>query len=545
MDDRFRSEDTVSGVGKTGSVPPHITKPNSLGDFSENVQSTRGRVSPVSASSVNPRVGKFQVHLPEEASSIPDIVPSAPQKAEPTVKEVTGKEYLESIQRRNASVQNTRVVNPPLTERPAVHTGSKAPTGAPKASASGAAADRGAPVVKKATVNRPAKAAPVRKNVKSAAKKKYDFINSVLVVCVCVIFISILTITASTVAMSTINDILVIDKGDDNGNYISVYIPPEATEYEQVFEIVKNAGLIKQPLITDFFCKFRHYDEVKVKNSETGEYENVRIKYSPGTYFLNSEMGIESILEEIMVSSSGYKDTVRLTFPEGWTIAQIFQKLEKYEVCTAEKLYANLDIIGEQYGFISSIASDNSRYLKAEGYLFPDTYDFFIGENAGSVIKKLFNNFESKWKDEYNDRLKELDMSMDEIITIASVIQREAKDTTQMDAISSVIHNRLKDSATYPSIDMNSTKDYVLSLKEFNILSDFYYNLYLNSYNTYSNKGLPPGPICNPSAAAIRAALYPEDSDYHFFCHNDRGEIFLASTASEHQANTEKVLYGG
>ena len=97
----------------------------------------------------------------------------------------------------------------------------------------------------------------------------------------------------------------------------------------------------------------------------------------------------------------------------------------------------------------------------------------------------------------------------------------------------------------YSSIDMNSTKDYVLSLKEFNLFTDFYYNMYLGSYNTYSNPGLPPGPICNPGAAAIRAALYPEDSDYHFFCHNDKGEIFLAVTASEHQANTEKVLYGG
>ena len=116
--------------------------------------------------------------------------------------------------------------------------------------------------------------------------------------------------------MTTINDILVIDRSGSD-DYISVYVPPEDTEYEGVFEIVKNAGLIRQPLITDIFCKFRHYDEVRRYNKETEQYETVRIKYSPGTYFLNAEMGIESILEEIMVSSSGYKDTVRLTFPEG------------------------------------------------------------------------------------------------------------------------------------------------------------------------------------------------------------------------------------
>lgn len=529
MDDRFRNEDLTPSGKSSQVVPPHITKSNSLGDFSENIQSTRG-------SSVKPRAAKFQVHLPEEANSIPDIVPAAPANPTPAVREVTGREYLESIQKKNdtatrvipaGSVQKAASTAPQMQKREPVRQTER----------------KAAPAVKKAVVQNNKKTAPVQQKRKSAAKKKYNFINSVLVACVCVIFIAILTVTASTVAMTTINDILVIDKSGDN-NYISVYIPPEATEYEQVFEIVKDTGLIKQPLITDIFCKFRHYDEVRVKNKETQQYETVRIKYSPGTYFLNAEMGIESILEEIMVSSSGYKDTVRLTFPEGWTVAQVFQKLEKYGVCEAEKLYANLDIIGNQYDFIRDIGTVNGRYLKAEGYLFPDTYDFFIGENAGSVIKKLFNNFESKWKDEYNDRLKKLGMSLDEIITIASIIQREAKDTTQMDAISAVIHNRLADKATYPSIDMNSTKDYVLSLKEFNLFTDFYYNMYLGSYNTYSNPGLPPGPICNPSAAAIRAALYPEDSDYHFFCHNDKGEIFLAETASEHQANTEKVLYG-
>ncbi|MBQ3136182.1 MAG: endolytic transglycosylase MltG [Clostridia bacterium] len=536
MDDRFRNEDAVSGINKKDSVQPQNINPPILGDFSENIRSVSGKNYNPAGGAGQHRSVKFQVHLPEEASLIPDITPSVNKNPTPAVREITGKEYLESIQNRKPVIQHDSGtvdnVKKPVKKQVTSAVNKPVQKNVQK------------PVAATKKVSSANKKVSSSNKIKSRKKKKYDFINSVLVACVCVIFISILTVTASTVAMTTINDILVIDKSGDD-DYISVYIPPEATEYEQVFEIIKNSGLIKQPLITNLFCKFRHYDEVLVKNKETNQYENVRIKYSPGTYFLNAEMGIESILEEIMVSSSGYKDTVRLTFPEGWTVAQVFQKLEKYGVCTAEKLYANLEITGEEYDFISRIGVVNGRYLKAEGYLFPDTYDFFIGENAGSVIKKLFNNFESKWKDEYNSRCKEIGMSVDQIMTIASIIQREAKDTTQMDAISSVIHNRLKDSATYPSIDMNSTKDYILSLKEFNVLSDFYYSLYLNSYNTYSNQGLPPGPICNPGAAAIRAALYPADTDYCFFCHNDAGEIFLAETASEHQANAEKVLYGG
>ena len=133
-------------------------------------------------------------------------------------------------------------------------------------------------------------------------------------------------------------------------------------------------------------------------------------------------------------------------------------------------------------------------------------------------------------------------MTMDEIINIAAMIQREAKNTSQMSVISSVIHNRLRKASTFPTLDMNSTKDYITSLKPYKLFSDFYYELYLGTYNTYSSQGLPPGPICNPGAAAIKAALYPAQTDYYFFMHSPTGEIYLAKTADEHQVNTELYL---
>ena len=531
MDDRFRKEDTAPS-SNAGSVPPHITKSNSLGDFSENIQSTLGKPSV----SGQPKVKKFQVHLPEEASSIPDIVPTVNRVKEPAVKEVTGREYLASIENKNSILQQTRIT-PSVSASAPVQSKNSAvqkPQIKTAANASSAARNTAAPAGAKKTA---------RTKRKKSINRRYNFINSVLVACVCIIFISVLTVTASTIAMTTINDILVIDKSD-NGDYVSVYIPAEVTEYEEVFEILKDSGLVKQPIITDIFCKFRHYDQVTRKNSETGQYETIRIKYSPGTYFVSADMGIEGILEEIMVSSSGYKDSVRLTFPEGWTIAQIFQKIEKYGVCEAEKLYANLEIAGEQYDFISDIGTVNNRYLKAEGYLFPDTYDFFIGENASSVIKNLFNNFENKWKDEYNDRMKKLGMTKDEVMIVASIIQREADNTSQMGVISSVLHNRLKDKATFPFINMDSTRDYINSLGELGVLSGFYLELYREAYDTYIDQGLPPGPICNPGAAAIRAALYPDDTDYYYFFHSDTGDIYLSKTKDEHDSKKKDILFG-
>lgn len=512
MDDKFRSEDVRFNSKTEPSDKPVIPKSKTLGDFSENIASVGKKTVPGAGINNSARVGKFQVHLPDEVNQIPDISYKEPVNKGPVLKNVTGKEYLESISRKPE---------------------------ANKASAVNQVQNKDSAPDKKRSKKK--NLTPAQKK-KLRARRRMNFINSVLVTCVCAIFIAILTVSASTIAMTTINDILVIDKSE-KGDYVSVVIPAEVTEYDGVFDILKTSGLIKQPFITDLFCRFRHYDQVQRKNAE-GVLETIRIKYEPGTYYLDKNMGIETMLEEIMVSRANSKDTVRLTFPEGWSVAQIFAKIEKYKVCEASKLYANLDIIGSQYGFIEKIADDGNRYLKAEGYLFPDTYDFYIGENASSVIKKLFNNFEVKWKDEYTSRAKKLGMSVDEIMTIASIIQREAKDSTQMAVISSVIHNRLKKSDAYPSIDMNSTKDYVLALKEYKVFSDFYFNLYLNSYNTYSNKGLPPGPICNPGAAAIKAALYPDKTDYYFFCHNDKGDIYLASTASQHQKNAEKVLYG-
>lgn len=419
------------------------------------------------------------------------------------------------------------------------NTGKKPSAGSRTASASKKKAQ---PAAKKA----PAKKTAARQVLtpeqqkKQKAQKKYNFTKGLLITCACVIFIVTFTAALSTLALSTINDILAINK--DESTSVSVVIPQEATDFDSVYEILCNNGLVQRKLICKLFCKFRHYDEYYSSSQQ----KNVPVEYEPGVYYLETGSGIEMMLETIKADRNVSKDTVTLTFPEGWTIAQIFEKIEKYGVCTAEKLYANLDIVGQQYDFYNDIPSTTGRYLKAEGYLYPDTYDFYIGENASSVLKKLFRNFQKKWDSECEKKAKQLGLTTDQVMIIASIIQREAKDKTQMADISSVIHNRLADKATYPLLEMNSTKDYITSMKKYKLFNDSYYSIYLDSYNTYSTEGLPPGAICNPGIDAIKAALNPNDTDYYFFCHDENGNIYLAVTAAEHQANTERLLlYGG
>ncbi len=525
MDDRFRNEGTdgLSGLGNDSYYPG---KSPSLGDFSVNIDSKRA--TDISQGTKKPQ--KFEVHIADFGDELATRTPQRkPTDGAPARRPVAPSAQSGSLQRRTAArtpSQNGR----PAPGRAAAPTARKAPSG-------NGTTKRDAEKTAKAPVKKVAQTTQQKKKT----ARNYNIVKGLLATFVCLIFITIITVSVSTIALSFINDILVL--GGSTGTSVLVEIP-EGAEYEEVFDVLKDKGLIKQPFITNLFCKFRNYHEVQVRD-ENGNLVTKRIKYEPGPYYLDTDAGVEKMLETIMVRGNVAKDTIRLTFPEGWSIAQIFQKIEKYGVCEADKLYANLDFIGEQYGFLSKIEMTNGRYLRAEGYLFPDTYDFFIGENASSVIKKLLNNYEAKWKKEYNTRLKELGMTRDEIMNIAAMIQREAKDSTQMAVISSVVHNRLKDSATYPNLEMNSTKDYISSLKQYNLFSDVYFSMYLDKYNTYSQPGLPPGPICNPGIKAIEAALYPADTDYYFFCHDTTtGEIYLAETASEHQVNTSKVLYG-
>lgn len=372
---------------------------------------------------------------------------------------------------------------------------------------------------------------------KAKQMKKYKRTRSLLVSCVCLVFIAIVTTVLSVTALQTIDDILAIRSKP--GETVSVVIP-EGAKFDEVYNVLCEADLVKQKQLVKFFCtKVRSYDNYWSQKQQ----KYIDVAYTPGVYYFEPGEGVEVMLEQIKTSSTVSKDTVRITFPEGWTVAQIFEKIEKYNVCTAEKLYANLEVAGKQFEFYKDIAERDNRYLKAEGYLFPDTYDFYIGESANSVLKKLFNNFNNKWTKAFDNQAKKLGMTQDEIIILASIIEGEAKGESQMGGVSSVLHNRLKNSATYPLLQMNSTKDYILSLKDYDVLNDYYYALYLDSYNTYSSQGLPPGSICNPGIDAIKAALYPDDTNYLFFCHDKDGVIYYAATAAEHQKNIEKNLY--
>ena len=375
------------------------------------------------------------------------------------------------------------------------------------------------PVAPIAKPVQPKTAQPVKKTKKKRRKK-----HTLLVFCSLVL---VFTCTLSVFGITCVNDILAIGRSE---NKVEVNIPHGA-DTDEVLDILKDSGLIKQKL----FCKF-YLDFIQIFTHGKDP------DYLSGVYYPESNLGLEGLLNEFKASNKE-KDTKWLVFPEGWTIYQIIDRINAAGVCSRDEMLAALKNSEFEYEFLKDIPDNSNRTFTLEGYLRPDTYEFFVDSDANSVIRKLVQNSENNWTEEYEKRAAELGYTRDEIIIIASIIQAEAADSEQMGMISAVIHNRLDKNSGLPKLQCDSTKDYIKKKVSGNV-TDGEETTLLSHYDTYRIDGLPPGPICNPGEDAILAALYPDEdySDYYYFRHDVRGTIYMAKTSDEHRENGKKVL---
>jgi UPF0755 protein len=236
--------------------------------------------------------------------------------------------------------------------------------------------------------------------------------------------------------------------------------------------------------------------------------------------------------------------TATVTFPEGFTAVQIAEKLEKKGVCSAEAFLALVTddeyLSTLTYRFVKGIESPSDRPFNLEGYIFPDTYEFYKGESAERALKRFLDNTEAKLTDEFYTRAEELGYTMDEIIALAAIVQEEATTVEEMGKVSSVVHNRIV-SPGYGKIQCDVTIHYINDY-----VTDSPYiagdtEKYKELYNTYKCVGLPEGAITNPGLDAIKSALYPEDTDYFFFVTDEDWNYYYAETYEEHRKNCAAV----
>lgn len=218
-------------------------------------------------------------------------------------------------------------------------------------------------------------------------------------------------------------------------------------------------------------------------------------------------------------------NTIKVTIPEGLTVPQIFTLLTKKGVCASEEfLYdamKNYDF--SSYPLVSEIDLNKNKCYYLEGYLYPDTYEFYRLTSGANVIGKLLKNTEAKATKEYKAKAAELSLSWEEVLTIASLVEKEAGKKEFMADVSSVIHNRLK---IGQKLQLDASIFYVERYIKPYLTEDI--DRYNSDYNTYKCPALPAGPICNPGKAAIEAALNPSVTDYYYFYSDENGQYHFS-----------------
>ena len=307
---------------------------------------------------------------------------------------------------------------------------------------------------------------------------------------------------------------------------------------DTISEKLGKANLIRYPGLFKAFAE------------ATGKAENI----SAGTFTLNSYLDYNAMINAMAYHGES-REVVDIMFPEGYNCAQIFRLLEQKGVCTVAELEncvksatannpGKQDVLKTDYWFLENIKWGDKYAL--EGYLFPDTYKFYTNDDPERVLEKFLDNFEVRFTDlmkEDYETLKNrlgLNLSVRDVITIASIIQKETSSASESYDISSVFYNRLlrgdvlgSDATVYYAIgDYFGQKDELSSA-----------DLSVNSpYNTRTQAGIPPGPICSPGRESLYAALDPNSTNYYFFVYDSKSHKHLFSvTQAEHEQKCREL----
>lgn len=375
-----------------------------------------------------------------------------------------------------------------------------------------------------------------RIKIKYVRPKKLNRVAVSLVFTVVIVGISVIL---STIIIFSAKEILGISKSAKTyqinikeGDDLDAIIAHLTTEQEKKNRepIINSAQLFK------LVCK--------IKRTEP--------EFVVGDHYLQPNMGYMDMINELGSYNYEEQETVNIQFTEGIDLFSAAKQLAEAGVCDKDKfIYYFNKGLSDNYDFIKEIPiTEPLRFYGMEGYLFPDTYQFYVSNDVDSMaredyeilVMKFYSNFETKYTDEFRERAEEIGMTMDQVITLASMIQKEALNIDDMYNVSSVFHNRLENPYNIPTLGSDPTREYANKVVKVN--NDHNDENMVLAYNTYETPGLPPGPICNPGLDAIKAALYPNDTNYYYFCAGDDPEtgekaVRYAETLEQHDANCE------
>lgn len=344
----------------------------------------------------------------------------------------------------------------------------------------------------------------------------------------------ILFVLITSAILAGVGWLLITDLCAFNKEYMETTVEITADDtVKTVADKLNDAGLIKYKWFFRLFAGVTKADE----------------KIGMGTYTLTTDMDYQALIRGMRSSAGNMTaETVKVTIPEGYTVSQIIKLLAKNGVAAEETLLKVAQTYQFDYGFIDNTSEDISRL---EGYLFPDTYEFYANITSESqvgsaVFGKLLSTFNSRIDDELLEAMAAKGYDMHDIVTIASLIEKET-DGTDQGMIASVIYNRLEGpgdkAGTYGMLQIDASLLYALPDHEGAITSA---DMETDSpYNLYKYAGLPPTPISNPGLASIQAALEPEETDYYYYALGTDGKHHYFTNYNDFLNFVNSSQYGG
>ncbi len=355
------------------------------------------------------------------------------------------------------------------------------------------------------------------KNTAGGSGEGGNTIISLIKAIVYIVFVCVVSVFLAVTIIFVGNDIFAFVKSDE----VVEIVIPENTSLDDLAEILHENGVIEYPSV------FKLYAVAKNDNQ----------KYVAGTYTVTPMMNYSFLLSEFKEKID--YGTIRITIPEGYTTDEIIDLFVSQGIGTREGF---IDVIqnGEfNYWFIDELETNGineDRVYRLDGYLFPDTYDFYMNSSETTVINKLLRRFSQMFTSDYRDQCAKMGYTVDEMITLASIIEKEAANSSEFFMVSSVFHNRLNNPWNFPKLESDATVVYIIHHETGERNVDLNYE---TTYNTYMYEGLPPGPIANPSASAMLAALLPQTTNYYFFYSHD-GVTYFSETKAQHEAYIEQ-----
>ena len=301
----------------------------------------------------------------------------------------------------------------------------------------------------------------------------------------------------------------------------------EKDDLDDVTAKLKQAGTIKYEWLFKLYCKIRGNQNF----------------YDPGVYTIKKSYDYNALVNNLM-EGAATRETIKLMIAEGSTVDEIIQLLDENNVCSREKLEEAAADYPYSYDFLREAPAGTPSRL--EGFLFPDTYEFYLMDDPENALGRFLRNFNNRVDEDYLSEIEQLEMvggrklTINDVVTMASIVEAEAATDDDRRKIASVMYNRLNNWEE-PYLGMDSTVYYAAKLQGTTFPKDP--ETLESLYNTYYVTGLPLGPICNPGLNSIRAVLNPADTNYYYFATGKDGVNYFFETAEEHREFIESDMY--